>query len=240
MLHCRCRSALHWLAAACTLFQQVAALTRAARAIPAPRSLLPVSPRPLLACLAPFLLLSTAAPPAVSPACLATKQGLKTQNRAVEGDEVAIRILPPSEWYQLASAKAAAEAEAAKAAAASSPETTAGLVPASRALGRSNVVPATLPSRAAAAGAPPPTPLTAAVGAAPAAMTPPVWADGEQRRPTGDLVASPALLPSGGCLQEPASMQGRLHVTCWHAACCLRRMQRRRPAAGSSSARRYI
>lgn len=120
-----------------------------------------------------------------------TLQGFKMQNRAIEGDEVAIRILPPSEWYQLASAKAAAEAEATK-------EAAAGGAAAQVAPGRSNVVPAALPSRAAAAeGAPPPTPLTAAVGAAPAAMTPPVWANGQQRQPTGDLVASPAMLPSG-------------------------------------------
>ena len=71
-----------------------------------------------------------------------------------------------------------------------------------------------LPSRLGAGGAPPPTPLTAAVRAAPAAMTPPAWTGAAaaagssgspaaaaapsagQHRPTGDLVASPALLPS--------------------------------------------
>lgn len=138
----------------------------------------------------------------VLPRCI--PQGFKMQNRAIEGDEVAIRILAPSEWYQLASAKAAAEAEAAKTgaggAAAGTPQAPAGAA-AQVAPERSNAVPAALPSRAAAAaGAPPPTPLTAAVGAAPAAMTPPAWAGGQQRRPAGDLVASPALLLSGMCV----------------------------------------
>ncbi|KAL4419743.1 hypothetical protein ABPG75_006841, partial [Micractinium tetrahymenae] len=129
---------------------------------------------------------------------------LKQQNRAVEGDEVAIRLLPPEDWYQLSSAKAAAEAaaaaaeaEAGAAGAATPQQAAAGVTGVA-----SNVVP--LPSRlrlgaaatAAAGAAPPPTPLTAAVGVGPAAMTPPVWAGAQQRRSTGDLVASPALVPS--------------------------------------------
>ena len=125
-------------------------------------------------------------------------QGLKQQNRGVEGDEVAIRILPPTEWYQLTSAKEREKAAAAAAAGAGKAGAAAGAPPAVPAPGRSNGVPRLgRAAGAAAAGAPPPTPLTAAVGSGPAAMTPPAWAAGEQRRPTGDLLASPALLPSG-------------------------------------------
>ena len=38
--------------------------------------------------------------PNLSTPCL---QGHRAQNRAVEGDEVIIRILPPDQWYQMAS-----------------------------------------------------------------------------------------------------------------------------------------
>jgi hypothetical protein len=134
-------------------------------------------------------------------------QGLKFQNRAVEGDEVAIRILPPTEWYQLGGS-GGNKAAGAGASSAATPSPTS-----SAAGAKSNVVP--LPARLAgeAAGVPP-TPLTAAVGAAPAAMTPPAWAgleqqQSQQRRPMGDLMASPALLPSGGVVWLTGRPAGR-------------------------------
>lgn len=94
---------------------------------------------------------------------------------------MAIRLLPPEDWYQLSSAKAAAEAAAAAAEARAGPAGAAGAAGVA-----SNVVP--LPSRlrsdvAAPSAAPPPTPLTAAVGAGPHAMTSPVWAGELQRGP---------------------------------------------------------
>lgn len=157
--------------------------------------------------------------PPIHPSTCFKMQGLKQQNRAVEGDQVAIRILPPTEWYQLSSAKAAAQGAAAARGAQAGAPAGAGTAAAAAAAGqgmpppptlaaapavRGNVVPLPLHRQVgarAAASAPPPTPLTAAVGAGPGTMTPPAWAGGRQQRPMGDLVASPALLPSGKAVQ---------------------------------------
>ena len=130
----------------------------------------------------------------------AALQGYKAQNRAMEGDEVVIRILPPEQWYQLTSAKQAEEQKGAQQAQqaggqqqgqalrpspAVSPTGPAGL-----SLGqlRGNVVPAAglpvarAPGQQAQLGSPAAAPaLTpakagAAEAASPPAMTPPAWA----------------------------------------------------------------
>ncbi|KAI3425159.1 hypothetical protein D9Q98_008930 [Chlorella vulgaris] len=140
-------------------------------------------------------------------------RGLKQQNRAVEGDEVAIRILPPSQWYQLSSSKQAAGRSPGQASTPGSGATGTNArnggsavksqqqqqqqqqqlgvgspSPPSAGARGNNVVP--LPSRLAAA---------AHGGGA-----------GHHRRPLGDLVASPALLPSasGGELGVAAGLGG--------------------------------
>lgn len=113
-------------------------------------------------------------------------QGYKAQNRAMEGDEVVIRVLPPDQWYQLTSTKQAQQGQQQQAAPA-----------APAAAAASNVVPAAGLAARARAGAE----AAGAAAAPPAAeseagVAPPAWS-GAHAPPAG----AARLATVGRCLR---------------------------------------
>ncbi|KAL4856961.1 DIS3-like exonuclease 2 [Chlorella vulgaris] len=136
-------------------------------------------------------------------------RGLKQQNRAVEGDEVAIRILPPSQWYQLSSSKQAAGRSPGQASTPGSGAT------GTNARNGGSAVKSQQQQQQLGVGSPSPPPAAARgnnVVPLPSRLAAAAHGGGagHHRRPLGDLVASPALLPSasGGELGVATGLGG--------------------------------